>query len=263
VRVAVVLGAVAFVASACGSSTKETVVTTTVQATASSPTLQLTVSTTSLAPATATTPVTLYFLQGDQLAAVRQDIPVTSGVGLAALGALAAGPSGDLATDLPAGTRFSSLTIAGGTARVEVTPALPVGRPAAAQVVYTLTQFPTVRRVVIDGSPPLTRRSDLAGLPAILVDSPGYGDTVTSPLRISGTANTFEATYNYELVAGGKIVAKGFGTATSGTGTRGTFAKTIPFTVAKPVPGRLVMFELSAADGSRIHVRQIPLGLQP
>ena len=47
---------------------------------------------------------------------------------------------------------------------------------------------------------------------------------MSSPLRVTGTANTFEATFNYELNdTDGKVVDKNFVTATSGTGTRGTF----------------------------------------
>ena len=258
-RAVLPLAAVVLVTAGCGSSSKDVLTTTGTTTTRSASTT----STTTSAAAPTVTRVTLYFLQGGELAAVQREIPATRAVGLAALGALAAGPVEGLATDLPAGTKFASLTVSGGTARVSVTPPLGAARPAIAQIVYTLTQFPSIERVVIGEGRTLTRRSDLPALPAILVDSPGYGDTVSSPLPISGTANTFEATYNYELAGGGKVLAKGFGTATSGSGTRGTFTKTIRFDVASPVPGKLVVYELSAADGSRIHAREIPLRLEP
>ena len=52
-----------------------------------------------------------------------------------------------------------------------------------------------------------------------------------------------------------------FVTATSGTGTRGTFDFTIPFEAPNGL-GKLVVFERSAADGSRIHEVEIPLTLR-
>ena len=57
--------------------------------------------------------------------------------------------------------------------------------------------------------------------------------------EVTGTANTFEATFNYELVgASGKVLSKNFVTATSGTGTRGTFSFTVPYE-AEPQAGKL------------------------
>jgi hypothetical protein len=74
-----------------------------------------------------------------------------------------------------------------------------------------------------------------------------------------GTANTFEATFDYDLVDGaGKVVANHFVTATSGSGTRGTYDFTIRFS-APAGSGKLVVYELSAKDGSRIHQVEIPL----
>ena len=52
-------------------------------------------------------------------------------------------------------------------------------------------------------------------------------------------------------------------TATSGSGTRGTFDFTVPFTVEHAQSGKLVVFESSAENGSRIHVVEIPLRLEP
>ena len=53
---------------------------------------------------------------------------------------------------------------------------------------------------------------------------------MTAPLRLAGTANTFEATFEYDLLdPAGKVLKHDFVTATSGSGTRGTFDVTIPF----------------------------------
>ena len=131
--------------------------------------------------------------------------------------------------------------------------------PALAQVVYTLTSFPTVQSV--NGK---TRADVEAFVPPILVEQPSPDETVTSPLHVTGTANTFEATFNYNLrTATGKLLAKDFVTATSGSGTRGTFDFTIPFSVDAPQDGALRVFELSAEDGSVVHERVIPLRLSP
>jgi hypothetical protein len=147
-----------------------------------------------------------------------------------------------------------------------------------AQVVYTLTQFPSVKRVQfkIDGKPveaiggegvvvdpPVGRKAFEKQTPAILVESPTPGSVVTSPLRVRGTANTFEATLNLRLLDGsGKVLYDNFTTATSGSGTRGTFEQTIPFTISKDGPGTLVAYEHSAADGSEINVVRIPVELR-
>jgi hypothetical protein len=78
---------------------------------------------------------------------------------------------------------------------------------------------------------------------------------------VTGTANTFEATFEYELTdTDGRIVDDHFVTATSGTGTRGTFDFT---TAAYEIPfdgvGALIVFERSAKDGSRINLVEIPV----
>ena len=97
--------------------------------------------------------------------------------------------------------------------------------------------------------------------PAILVETPLPFDEVTAPLRVAGTANTFEATFEYELLdPNGKALKQGFATATSGSGTRGTFDFKVPFEAPDGV-GRLVVYELSAADGSKTHVVEIPISL--
>jgi hypothetical protein len=107
-----------------------------------------------------------------------------------------------------------------------------------------------------------TRADVEAFVPPILVEQPSPDATVTSPLHVTGTANTFEGTFNYKLEdAAGKVLAKKFVTATSGSGTRGTFDFTVPFMVDAPQDGALRVFELSAEDGSVVHERVIPLRL--
>jgi hypothetical protein len=136
----------------------------------------------------------------------------------------------------------------------------PEGAGRTAAVVYTLTQLEPKRAVEVDGK--TYSRADFEDLtPAILVESPLPFQAVSAPLRVTGTANTFEATFEYELLdPSGKVLAKNFVTATSGTGTRGTFEFTIPFEAPNGI-GKLVVFERSAADGSRTKEVEIPLTL--
>jgi germination protein M len=131
---------------------------------------------------------------------------------------------------------------------------------ALAAEVYTLSQFAPEQPVTVDGKG--YRRSDFEALtPAILVESPLPFAAVSPPLRVTGTANTFEATFEYELVdPAGKVLSHDFVTATSGSGTRGTFDFTVPFEAPNGL-GKLVVYERSAADGSRIHQVEIPLTL--
>jgi len=81
-------------------------------------------------------------------------------------------------------------------------------------------------------------------------------------VHITGNANTYEATFNYKLEdAAGNVLAKNFVTASSRSGTRGTFDFAVPFSVDAAQGGALQVFELSAEDGSVVHERVIPLRL--
>jgi hypothetical protein len=99
--------------------------------------------------------------------------------------------------------------------------------------------------------------------PAIVIASPHAGASVRSPLRVRGTANTFEANFTIELRTGGGVIARKFVTATSGSGIRGTYDVKIPFHVSEETPGTLVAFEPSAKDGTPLHTVKVQLGLLP
>jgi germination protein M len=195
----------------------------------------------------------LFFLAPDgQLVAASRKVEHTQTPGAATLHELM-NPDDGLTTQVLDGLK---LTIDNGRAHVT---GARVNGAALAQIVYSLTTFPTVKSV--NGK---TRADVEAFAPAILVEHPAPDEIVTSPLRVTGTANTFEATFNYRLEdANGKLLAKDFVTATSGTGTRGTFDFTVPFTVDSAQNGTLAVFELSAENGSVIHERRIPLHLAP
>ncbi len=144
-------------------------------------------------------------------------------------------------------------------------------------MVATLTQFPTVERVAfrVDGEPvetigdavpvdpPIGRRAIEEQTGQILIESPLPGDTVTSPIRLRGTANVFEATVSLEVRDGtGTVVLESFTTATSGTGTRGTFDTrlTLP---GVDGPLTIVAFESSAEDGRPLHETDVDVTLEP
>ena len=98
--------------------------------------------------------------------------------------------------------------------------------------------------------------------PAIVVTSPRPGDQVSSPVRIRGTADVFEATVSIDILdsAGNRIV-RTFTTATCGTGCRGSFSKAVRFTVDTTQPGTIQVYESSAKDGKPINVVDIPVTL--
>jgi hypothetical protein len=248
VKLALLLVAAALLVAGCGGGDDESSSTDTATTTAPTETIALRV----------------YFLRDGRVWPVAREVEETEAVATAALEELLAGPTAqetadlDLSTAIPSGTELDSLEITDGVATVELSAEMPDA--ALAQVVYTLTQYPTVSSVEIDGKS--YTRADFEDLtPLILVESPLAFEDVVSPLRVTGTANTFEATFNYELTdTDGLIVDKNFVTATSGSGTRGTFDFTTdPFTVPFDGVGSLIVFELSAEDGSRVNLVEIPL----
>jgi hypothetical protein len=202
---------------------------------------------TTVAPATtavepATRSLRAYRVHDGKVRAERIDVLETEGVARAALVAIGYEPS--------------ALTVQDEVARVVGLSGLE--RERRAEVVFTLTQFPTVRAVELSDGELLTR-ADFEDLsPQILVEAPLPDDEASSPLRITGTANTFEATFMVRLLDdSGKQLVEQFVTATSGSGTRGTFDVSVPY---EGRAAKLVVFEESAKDGSEIHKVTIPLG---
>ena len=212
----------------------------------------------------------VYWLRDGKVWPALREVGQTDVFESAALDELYAGPTEQEEAELEFSTAIPNddmsveierLAISGGVA--SYSPSVELPEEALAQVVYTLTQFSTVNSVEIEGE--TYTRADFEDLtPSVLVESPLPFETVTSPLRVTGTANTFEATFSYELTdTDGRIVDENFVTATSGTGTRGTFDFTTdPFTVPFDGVGSLIVFERSAKDGSRINLVEIPLRME-
>lgn len=254
----------ALLAGGCGTAHRQSATeTATVTVTAT------TATTASEPPATtvaAPTPLRVYFLRDGKVAPVARTVPATRAVATAALAELAKGPTAEehragLTTAVPPGRDPPTVTIGNGVATVALPP--DVTRPELAQIVYTLTQFPTVSAVratrMLGDAPALTRATFEALTPAILVESPLPGEAVTSPLEVRGTADTFEATFQLEVRnSSGARVASRTVTATSGSGRRGTFDATISFPHTTG-PLTLVAYEQSAESGKPIHVVRVPL----
>ena len=143
----------------------------------------------------------VYWLRDGKVWPVARELPATD-TEAAAAAALLDGPSAEEESELDATTAIpadtGSRTSRSPTAWRSVTVSGDLSTEALAQIVYTLTQFPTVDSVEIDGKT-YTRADFEDQTPAILVESPLPFDAVTSPIRATGTANTFEATFNYEV----------------------------------------------------------------
>lgn len=232
-----------------------------------------------------TTSVAVYLLRDERVSPVRRTVPATTAVARAALEELLDGPTqaeaaSGLVSTIPEGTALRDVSIANGVATVDLDGRFDDGGGSAsmlgrvAQVVATLTRFPTVERVAfrLDGRPveaiggegvvvdPPVGRADIEGqTPQILVESPLPGDTVSSPIRLRGTANVFEATVSIDVRdAAGELLLRTFTTATSGTGTRGTFDTTLTVPEAEG-DVTIVAYESSAKDGSPLHVVEVPV----
>jgi Sporulation and spore germination/Immunoglobulin-like domain of bacterial spore germination len=238
------------------------------------------------------TSVKIYLFMDGTLVPVRRQIDATRAVGRAALNALFEGPtaaeadaSPPLTTSIPEGTILLGLDIANGLATVDLSREFESGGGSAsmtgrlAQVVYTLTQFPTVDRVAfkLDGEPvtvfsgegivldgPTTRDDYEAFLPSVFVERPTWGATLGNPVRVSGIANVFEAVFFVEVRDGdGHTLAKRRVMATCGTGCWGTFDVSIPYDVAGRQDGTVATYNLSANDGSVEDERSYPVTLVP
>ena len=232
-----------------------------------------------------TSQVRSYFLRDEKVGPVAREA-IGPAVARGAMEGLLQGPTEaeqelGLSTTVPAGTELLGIAIADGVATVDLTEEFASGGGSlsmtgrVAQVVFTLTQFPTIGSVLfeVEGEPvtslggegveigePQTRADWESLTPAILVESPLPFDEVTSPLQVTGTANTFEAVFQLNVTDGeGLIVYDEAEMATSGTGTRGTFDVTASFEVPRPGVGSVIVFELSAKDGSQINLVEIPV----
>ncbi len=235
-----------------------------------------------------------YVLDGDPriegLVPTLLDVPESVGVARSAMGVLLDGEAvresgGDLSTAIPAGTRLLGLSIKDGIATVDLSNEFESGGGSASafhrlgQVVFTLTQFGNVHAVlfqvegrtvttfgsegiVLDGPQARDDYEDL--LPLIFVDRPAWGAAIGNPARVTGNANTFEATLRIAILDGsGQSLVDEMTTATCGSGCRGTFDVTLRYDVDEAQWGTLRTYFNSAEDGRPEAIRDYPVWLAP
>lgn len=246
---------------------------------------------------TGTTVVRAYFVHGsftgnEGLVPVLRTAAETKAVASLAMRALLQGPTdAEMAarpaiyTAIPDDTRLLGVTIHDTVATVDLSTEFASGggtysmSARLAQVVYTLTQFPTIDKVLfeLDGKPVTTFSSEgivLDGpvgradfrdmLPAIFVDRPAWGASLGNPGRVSGLANVFEATFRVELLdAQGNVLTDERVMASCGTGCWGRFSTNLEYDVAKAQYGTLRVYNLSAKDGTRENLTEYRVWLTP
>jgi germination protein M len=245
----------------------------------------------STTPAAETMTFQVWLVRGEALWPAMRVAPKSPAVATAAVNALIAGPTAHerrhgVFSVVPGGTKLLGISIDHGTATVDLSSEYGSGGGSLsitlrlAQVVYTVTQFPTVKRVafkldgrsitVISGDGIVIDRKQTRAdyydvLPVIAVAEPGFGRAVSSPVHVSGLANVFEANVSMELLdASGHVLARTFTTASCGTGCWGTFAAQLPFHVASRQLGTLVAHDDDAAGtGTFPHEVRIPVVLTP
>jgi hypothetical protein len=184
-------------------------------------------------------PLTVYRVHGGVLRAETVTVPETRAVATAALRALG----------IDAG-----VIVAGGKATVVAPDATD---DEIAEIVYTLTQFPTVSSVDVAGHTGLTRSDEASYAPLIMIDAPAAGATVPAAIRVTGSAVVFEGTLVVELVRDGAVLERQTVTATAGAPERGTFETTLQ----APSPGaaNVVAYAPSAENGSHQHEVSVPV----
>jgi spore germination protein GerM len=236
--------------------------------------------------ATSGRPVAIYLVRNERVSPVRRYVDPAAPA-KPTLEALLAGPTdgdGDRTTAIPEGASLLGVSIDGdGILTADLSQEFTSGggslsiKLRAAQIVYTATQFPTVKGVLfaVEGEPvetlggeglivdrPQTRADYEDETPAVLVEEPLPGDTPQCPVRARGTSNVFEATSLLAIAPPGELTSMPTDptvvTATSGTGTRGTFDVEVP--CPADLAGQdasLVSWWESAKDGSAQGVEAI------
>jgi hypothetical protein len=186
--------------------------------------------------------LTVYRVAGGRLAPSVVHVPTTRAVAAAALAALG--------IHVP-------VTISNGTATVSLANAT---EEQVAEIVYTLTQFPSVQHVDVAGRTSLARSDFDHWVPPVVVESPAAGATVQQRFRVTGTASVYEATLLVELVRAGEVLDKQTVTASAGAPARGTFETTLDGTAGAAT---VLAFAPSAADGSPQHEVDVPVTISP
>jgi len=132
------------------------------------------------------------------------------------------------------------------------------GLGGAERVVVTMDGEPvdTVLSAEVDN--PI--QPDPAALAPVQIESPTQGETVSSPVTVSGQSATFEGNVAWQVQEGNAIVDHGFTTSQGANGVFGAFE----FTVELP-PGDYTIeaYEESAEDGEAINLDSKDVTVEP
>jgi spore germination protein GerM len=228
---------------------------------------------------------------GPFLVPVYRDVSSSDDPAQQAVDLLLEGPTDDemagipaISTAIPDGTDALGSSVEDGLATVNLSDEFDDGGGSfsmfarLAQVVYTLTRNAGIDEVEfqIEGEPVTVFSSEgieLDGaqdrseyydlLPPIFVDAPAWGEPVTSPIHVSGLSNVFEAVSQVMLTDDdGEPLFEETVMASCGTGCWGEWETDIPYTIDRDQFGALIVWEFSAEDGSRIHLREYPVQLR-
>jgi hypothetical protein len=222
--------------------------------------------TTSVAPTL--TDVKIYLLRDERLVIVHRLVP-GPGVLRGALTELLVGPTDaeradGLTSEVPLGTELLAVNLADGLATVDLSSAFESGGGSlsmtarVAQVVFTATQFDNADRALfwMNGQPieflggeglvldePQARMDvDRALSGSVIIDTPAYGATVSSPFTVTGEGDVYEAQFPIEVWANGEQIG-GIAPVTAGAwGTWASFEVTIALE-APPGPIELVAYD--------------------
>ncbi|MDJ0304920.1 Gmad2 immunoglobulin-like domain-containing protein [Dehalobacter sp.] len=241
-------------------------------------------------PAVETMKAAVYYLKdsNNEMYLVREvhEIPKSTGVARAALEELINGTpvtTGAFKV-LPADTKILEVNIKNGLATIDFSEEVLHANVGAsgetlgiASIVNTLTEFPTIKKVqfTVNGkaengmdwwghvglyNQPFARDLSSVYEPAIWVTAPVDGQTIASPLKITGNARVFEAVVSYRLRdVQGNILAEGNTMAAAGAPGRGDFEASLTFTPSAAGSGQLEVFEASMKDGSDLNKVIIPV----
>jgi len=264
--------------SACGNSSS---------ASRSTPTTGPVATVTSAPKTTTTLPAqvvtSLYFVRGSMLGVAVRHVNSSADPKYLAVQALLAGPvpsesAAGLGTAIPAGTTVRGLQIRGGIATINLSPEFVTPGPAPslsarlAQIVYTLTAYSNVGKVVIEVSKvplpafagvaltaPVGRSQVTAALPAVLLETPAVGSSLQGTLPISGLTS-FTGTYDVQLVdSTGRLLAAVTNSAVVGA----TFEQSLPFSTSKSGTGTLRVFAKPSATGQPTQTVTFTLPISP
>ena len=228
---------------------------------------------------------------GPFLVPVHREVSSSGNSAQQAVEVLLAGPTPEetagtpsISTAIPEETQALGGSIVNGVATVNLSGEFDDGGGSfgmfarLAQVVYTLTRLPDIHSIAfeiegesvtvfsaegieLDG--PQQRDDYFDLLPPIFVDRPAWGEPVSSPIQVSGLSNVFEAVSQVMLTDDdGEPLFEDVVRASCGTGCWGEWSVEVPYEVDRDQFGALIVWEFSAKDGSRIHIREYPVRLE-